>query len=128
MIRNSSLGVRFAASSLIAASAICLIVGMVAWKMVSGLTHLQAAQEASLKSHDLIDRLTSIDELTRSQVESGMRTLKAGGLRKGNPALQGTASLGGKPVPNLYLGAESQIENFALVDSVKELAGGTATL
>lgn len=128
MREKSSLGAQFAAWSLIAASAICLIVGIIAWKVVSRLTHLQAAQEATATTRNLIDRLTSIDDLTRSQVESEMRTLKAIGLRKGNPALKGTDDLDGKTVPNLYLGTESQNRNFTLVDSMKELTGGTATL
>ena len=36
--------------------------------------------------------------------------------------------MAGKSVPDLHLGSQSQAMNFALVDRVKELVGGTATL
>jgi methyl-accepting chemotaxis protein len=57
-----------------------------------------------------------------------MRILEDQGRLKGVPSIMGTSVIAGKAVPNLHLGSESQNLNFTMVDHVKELAGGTATL
>jgi hypothetical protein len=69
-----------------------------------------------------------IDQFSRAQVESGMRILKDQGRLMGVPSLQGTAVVGTRRVPALHLGPVSQTLNFAMVDRVKDLVGGTATL
>jgi methyl-accepting chemotaxis protein len=127
-MRYSSLAVRFAQSSLIASAAMALVFCIAAWVIVSGRTDAQAEREAALQSQNLLGRIASIDELTRAQVDSGMRTLMAAGLRIGPPSIGGAARIAGKSVPNLRLGPQSQVGNFELVDHVKSLVGGTATL
>jgi HAMP domain-containing protein len=57
-----------------------------------------------------------------------MKILQEQSRGKGVPSLRGTTAVAGKTVPDLHLGAESQTLNFLMVDRVKELAGGTATL
>lgn len=127
-MKSSSLAVRFALSSLLASAAMALVFGIVAWVIVSGRTNAQAEREASLQSQNLVSRIASIDELTGAQVEAGMRTLTDEGQRLGAPSIDGTAQIAGKTVPNLRLGSQSQVGSFALVDHVKTLAGGTATI
>ena len=105
-----------------------LAFGVIAWRMVSGQLERQAEQEATLQSDEVISQLTTIDQLSRAQVESAMRILEDEGAAKGKPSVKGTASVAGKEVPDLHLGTESQVMSFALVDHVKSLAGGTATL
>jgi methyl-accepting chemotaxis protein len=57
-----------------------------------------------------------------------METLEDQGRLKGAPSLKGSSIVSGKTVPDLHLGTESQTLNFTMVDHVKKLAGGTATL
>jgi methyl-accepting chemotaxis protein len=125
---NRSLAVRFTVSMMQAATVIALVFGIAAWVVVSGRTHAEAVHEATLQSDNLLNRIASIDELTSAQVASGMRVLQSEGLRRGAPSLKGTTEVAGKTVPALYLGDDAQTGTYAVVDRVKSLAGGTATL
>jgi methyl-accepting chemotaxis protein len=128
LLKRSSLGVNLVASSLVAVAVIGVAFAAIAWHLVGVQVRRQAAQEVALQSDVVLGQLATIDQLSRAQVESAMRILTEEGLRKGEPALKGTVPLAGKVVPDLHLGAESQVLSFALVDHVKSLAGGTATL
>jgi hypothetical protein len=127
-MKRSSLGMRLVLSTMLLVSIIGLFFGLIAWHMVSSQVHRQTQQEAQRQSEEAIGQLASIDQLTRAQVESAMRILENEGRRQGAPSLKGTAAFAGKTVPDLHLGAESQAMNFSVVDHVKELAGGTATV
>jgi methyl-accepting chemotaxis protein len=127
-MNRSSIGLRLIVSTLLVVSLTGVAFGVVAWEMVSSQVRQQATAESARQSSKVIARLATIDQLSRALVESGMRILQDEAGRKGAAALDGTASIDGKPVPNLVLGKESQVLNFAVVDHVKELAGGTATM
>lgn len=125
---KKSLSRRLAISSFLVVSAIAFGFALVAWQVVSARIRASAAQEAARQSEQTLSTLAGIDQLTRSQVETGMRLLQEESRRKGSPSLKGTSQAGGHTVPNLALGDESQVENYTMVDHVKGLAGGTATL
>jgi methyl-accepting chemotaxis protein len=127
-MKFSSLAVRLAASTLLLVSVIGFIFTFLVWRAVSSQVHSQAAREVSQQSGDVIGRLATIDQLSHAQVESGMRNLQAEARLRGTPSLRGEVTLAGKRIPDLHLGPDSQVSSFALVDHVKELAGGTATL
>jgi len=127
-MQRSSLGIRLVVSSLIAVSVIGSLFGIMTWKIVTSQVRSLATGEQNRKSEEIIGRLDSIDQLTRAQVDVGMRTLQAEGKRVGEPSLNGSTTVAGKTVPNLCFGTQSQVESFAVVDQAKKLAGGTATL
>jgi methyl-accepting chemotaxis protein len=127
-MQKSSLGLRLAISSFVAVSVAAMIFGAIAWQIVSERIHHQAMDEAALKSAEAILQLTSIDQLTHAQVDTSMRVLQDEGRARGPASIQGTATAGGRSVPDLHLGRESEVQNYAMVDHVKGLAGGTATL
>ncbi|MGA2351266.1 MAG: Cache 3/Cache 2 fusion domain-containing protein [Terracidiphilus sp.] len=127
-MKSSSLGVRVVVSTLLAVFITCLIFSVIAWRIVSTRVEQEAAKESAFQSEGVISRLSTIDQLSRAQVDSAMRILEDQSQLKGVPSLKGTAAVGGKTVPDLHLGSESQVLSFAMVDHVKELAGGTATL
>jgi len=127
-MKRSSLGMHLAVSSLWMVLIVGFLFGSIAWHMVSRQVDRQAEQEAALQSDEVIGQLTTIDQLSRAQVDSAMRILEDESAVKGKPTLKGAASVAGKSVPDLHLGSESQVMNFAMVDRVKALAGGTATL
>jgi methyl-accepting chemotaxis protein len=127
-MKRSSLGIRVVVSTLLVVFITCLVFSVIAWRIVSARVEQEAVKESALQSEEAISRLATIDQLSRAQVDSAMRILVNQSLLKGAPSLKGTAAVAGKTVPDLHLGSESLTMNFTMVDHVKELAGGTATL
>jgi methyl-accepting chemotaxis protein len=127
-MKNNSLGFRLLASSFWAVFITGILCGVVSWQIVSHRVSAQAAQEATRQSETALSEIAAIDQLSRAQVESAMRLLQDLGKSRGLPELKGTATVSGKTVPDLHLGSSSQVLNFEMVDHVKALAGGTATL
>ena len=127
-MNRSSLSTRLVVSTLIAVSINCLICTGLAWRIASAWINREAMQEANAQSTEVIGRIANIDQLSRAQVESASRILEDQGHLKGIPSLKGSVPLAGVQVPDLHLGSESQVQNFTMVDHVKALAGGTATL
>ncbi|MGD0097999.1 MAG: methyl-accepting chemotaxis protein [Terracidiphilus sp.] len=127
-MKRASLGMRLVVFTLIVVSIACALCGGVAWRIASMWIYSGAAEEAARQSGQMARQLSIIDQFSHAQVESSMRTLEDQSRMKGAPSLSGTSLIAGKTVPNLYFGTESQNLNFSIVDHVKELAGGTATL
>ena len=125
---KSSLGTRLLVSTLLVVSITCILCASVALRIAANWIDRDAAEDAATQSDFVIARIATIDELARARVETAMRTLEDEGRRTGNPAINGEAALQGKTVPDLYLGPESQVLRFDVVDHVKQLAGCTATL
>jgi hypothetical protein len=61
-------------------------------------------------------------------VKSSMTDLKAQTAKLGAPKIEGTTTVAGKNVPNLYFGSTNMDNNFKVVDAVANKYGGTATL
>jgi len=127
-MKKSSLSKRLILNTLIAFAAIGVIFAALAWQILSAEVNREAEHEAAQQASQVASRLESIDQLTRAQVDSAMRILEDEGQALGMPSLKGTVDVGGKSLPNLFLGNQSQVMNFTMVDHVKQLAGGTATL
>ena len=100
----------------------------VAWHIASKWIYANAADDAGHQTAEAIGHIATINQLSRAQVESAMRILQDQSRIVGAPSLKGESTVAGKSVPDLHLGSESQTLNFAVVDRVKQLAGGTATL
>lgn len=123
-----SLGTRLVAATLLLVVVVCSFFGIFTWMYFSLRTHHDAEREAHGQSSEVLARIASIDELSGQRVRDAMHVLKDLSKAQGAPALKGTASVNGKSVPNLVFGGQSQVENFAIVDRVRELTSGTATL
>ena len=61
-------------------------------------------------------------------VKKAMAMLKAKAEKMGPATIKGEASVAVKKVPALYFGKTKMNNNFALVDKVQKIMGGTATL
>lgn len=122
-----SLGVRVVFLPTMIVLVVTIILGIILWQILSGQAAKQAVVEAEKQRSVLINNLNTIDDLTRQQVQIGMRVFQSETKRVGAPSVHGTVQLGSVSVPNLFLGASSIVGDYALVDHVKELAGGTAT-
>ena len=123
-----SLGLRFLLVTGTAVSAVGVLFGGIGWWVTRDHDLKMAHQQIVDQRQSLLRRLDNIDAMTTDAVHTGMRVLMDQGMRTGVPQIQGTAVVAGKTVPDLHLGKVSQSMNFALVDSVRRLAGGTATL
>lgn len=76
-----------------------------------------------------LGRLLNItNALVDEKANISMQLLKERTLVLGDPAVNGASNVDGKPLPNLMFGKTQLTNNANLVDSVSNLAGGTATL
>ena len=88
----------------------------------------RADREAKDHVEAVLAVLQTVDNLSSQSVQSAMKLLLQEGERTGVPESKNSATIGGQPVPGLYLGRASQVGNFVLVDRLKQLTGCTATL
>lgn len=127
-MKTRSLGFRFLWMTGAAMGAVGVLFGAIAW-IVTRDHDLQVAQQQITEGQQSLFRgLDNIDTMTTDAVHTGMRVLMDQGSRMGTPQIDGTAVVAGRTVPDLRLGTVSQTMNDELVDSVRRLAGGTATL
>lgn len=85
-------------------------------------------EKIAIKNEDIIRNLEASNNLVLEECQASMRVLKREALALGEPSLGETVTVGDTTAPNLYLGKTPQANNFSVVDKVKELMGGTATL
>jgi esterase/lipase superfamily enzyme len=62
------------------------------------------------------------------KIKAAMADLRAETAKLGAPKIEGTATVAGKNVPELYFGSTKMDNNFKVVDAVAKKNGGTATL
>jgi methyl-accepting chemotaxis protein len=112
---------------------IIMISGMIltSW-VVSNTVHdfyLESAENTiTEKMNELNEKLTLIDALVLEEVKIGMASIKNEATKTGIPNIDGTIEFEGRTIPNLKLGKSEVTNNFTVVDKVKEIAGGTATI
>lgn len=112
---------------------IIMISGMIliSW-VVSNTVHdfyLESAENTITdKMNELNEKLTLIDALVLEEVKIGMASIKNEASKLGNPNIDGTIEFEGRTIPNLKLGNSTVANNYTVVDKVKEIAGGTATI
>lgn len=84
------------------------------------------------KAREISDRITGNLDLSStmylSSVKMGLESLRDQAAKHGAPRLGALVSLGNTTVPNIQFGKHSVGGNFSVVDRVKAIAGGTATL
>lgn len=127
-MKSLSLGLRFLLMTGTAAGAVGLLFGGIGWVFTRHHDLQMAQQQIAEGDQSLIRRLDNVNAMTTDAVHTSMRVLMDQGIRTGVPQIKGTAVVAGRTVPDLHLGTVSQTMDFALVDSVRRLAGGTATL
>jgi PAS domain S-box-containing protein len=107
---------------------------LVALGLYGGYRNLHATVESSLQ--DSIDQrigevrreLITIHGLYLDRVQDSMRVLQSEALARGSPAAGAPVRIEDRTVPDLHFGAEPVALQFAIVDKVTALMGGTATL
>jgi methyl-accepting chemotaxis protein len=123
------LSTKLAAAVVSVVGIIILLIGLLG---VTTITYSRLKASAEEKRKALTDNITQdlniVNSLVDEQVRASMRVLQLEGKSIGDASLAESMQIGDKNVPNLILGKTSQVNNFNLVDRVKELMGGTATL
>ena len=127
-MRIRSLGIRLVAATLLLVVAVCSVFGVITWLYFSMRTQRDAAREAGLESAEVLARFANIDELSSQRVGDAMHVLQQQVQLLGDPSLKGSASLNGASVPNLVFGSQPQVENFQVVDRIRDLTASTATI
>ena len=87
-----------------------------------------ANYKVAAEIRNIEEQLHTTNNLLLEQVRTAVQVLKEKSLRIGNAKTDGTLTIKDKAVPGLYFGSELINENYLLVDEVKQLAGGTATI
>ncbi len=102
-----------------------VVAGWIGYTQLSRHIHKEANAQIESRLHHVMDILSATDQTTSSLVKASMGFLKTEALKTGAPSLQSpegggkaTLAFGGKPVAG----------SFEIVDVVKSVMGGTATL
>lgn len=105
------------------------LVAIVGFTLLTANVRSEAAnQEATDVRNELYRLAVLADALIDEQVNSAMSLLMRDGQALGTPSKGSTVNVNGRTVPDLLLGTNAQANNFALVDGLTDIMGGTATL
>ena len=89
---------------------------------------VDAGQSANDSIENVRATLNMGDEFYRKQCLMSISTLRRETLDLGAPHLMGTITVGGTTAPDLAFGTTLMGNNFTIVDRIKDLMGGTATI
>ncbi|WP_028024681.1 methyl-accepting chemotaxis protein [Enterovibrio calviensis] len=109
-----------------------LIVGVIVFFLnysnQAEITRLQIEKEKDAIGQEMIGLMESSHGLVMDRVRSSMNLLIKEGSSLGEAALGEKVTVSDRQATNMYLGGTSQANNFALVDGITEIMGGTATI
>ncbi len=119
---------KFMTPALLIIALVMLVAGWLLSDYIENSLKRQAEDQidAELRLSESI--LNTSNMLLDEQIHSGLHVLQSEAQRIGPPSLGPTVQVGSELVPNLLLGGKPQANNFVLVDKVKSLMGGSATL
>ncbi|MCC6398745.1 MAG: Cache 3/Cache 2 fusion domain-containing protein, partial [Bacteroidetes bacterium] len=113
------------------AAVIIIAVLVSAWSVstyMGNQIHQSTVNLVNAKGDQIVSTLDATHALMRDKVDIGMKTLLTHGKNMGQVSVYGETMVEKERVPILALGGVSQANAVGLVDGVKALAGGTATL
>ncbi|MGQ8365626.1 Cache 3/Cache 2 fusion domain-containing protein [Glaciecola sp. 1036] len=91
-------------------------------------TKLAVTERKEIMANQLFDILAVTDGLMQERVKSSMKLLLERGRNMGEATLAGSVNVNGTDANQLLIGGQEQANNFALVDGLTQVMGGTATL
>jgi signal transduction histidine kinase/CheY-like chemotaxis protein len=107
---------------------IVLLAGWLGYRRISDNIRSLADLQMQQKLDHVMDVLEATNTTYMSLVRSSMRVLKMEAARLGPPSLRQISGPDGAPRGELFFGEQPMAGSFELVDRVKELMGGTATI
>ncbi|MFH0736176.1 MAG: methyl-accepting chemotaxis protein [bacterium] len=120
-----------ASKFLIPATSLILAAIIISLILLSGYVEksirLKSDEQINLTTSKIFDNLDLSNKLILDQVKTGMNVLKDLSKAHGEANIADITTINGISLPDLKFGKTSQNNNYALVDKVKMLVGGTAT-
>ena len=104
-----------------------LIVGFILSKKLSEDLTDRALESTKAKIESIDEQLSVINSIMLERVKSSINLLKSFSLKQGAPSIKGSSITNNVSLPGLYFGSTAVNNNYAVVDNVKELLGGTST-
>lgn len=111
-----------------------LLIGFIAVGVVissitqSRIINQQASDESASLRNEVLRLLGVTDAIMSERVKNSMTLLIERGTALGDARLGPSVSVGSARAPQLLLGDQAQANDFALVDGLTRIMGGTATL
>jgi signal transduction histidine kinase/DNA-binding response OmpR family regulator len=105
-----------------------VLAGWLGYRRISENIRSQADLQMHAKLDHVMDVLEATNTTYMSLVRSSMRVLKLEAARSGAPSIRSTTGPDGASKDDLFFGEQPMSEGFDLVDEVKTLMGGTATI
>jgi signal transduction histidine kinase/CheY-like chemotaxis protein len=102
--------------------------GFLGYRQVSSQIRHEAENQMAAKLEHVIDVLAATDSIYLHLVHSSMRVLKMEAARLGGSRMEMLPSPAGEAEADLFFGGTRMSRAFDLVDEVKAIMGGTATL
>lgn len=102
--------------------------GVITAIALRGQIQRHAQDQVTAQIDQVLQSLEMTDTLMQEKVQASMKVLISHGLALGTPSMGKEVSVGAEMANDILLGETPQANKFALVDQVKALMGGTATL
>ena len=125
---RTKLAFKFLGVTMAIVACLFLAAGLLAVRNVAAGINASAELQSHLQTDEMLGTLAVIDDLARASVKASIKVLTSDAGSMGKPSLGHPVSLGKENLPDLLLGGKSQLNNFALVDRLREKTGATATL
>ncbi|MBS1796374.1 MAG: Cache 3/Cache 2 fusion domain-containing protein [Acidobacteria bacterium] len=128
MLWYQRLSTKLAAAVLVAVGFLTIFSGWVGTNYLYSRFQKDAARSNQARLELLKKELHTIDALMEGQVKASMKVFQDRAMSLGAPEYGKPVQVGDKSVPDIAFGGSGQANNFAVVDKVKELMGGSATI
>jgi len=116
-------------ATLAALLVVFILVGVVISSVTqTRLIHARATTESAGLRNEVLRLLGVTDAIMSERVRNSMALLIERGTALGEASLGSSVQVGGASAPQLQLGYQPQANDFALVDGLTQVMGGTATL
>jgi signal transduction histidine kinase/DNA-binding response OmpR family regulator len=105
-----------------------VLAGVLSYRQISANMSQSAQHRIALTLHHVRQELDTTNALYLDLTRASMRLLKERTTRLGPPRLGPPTTVADRVVPNLMFGSHGVANDFAIMDGIKEIMGGTATL
>lgn len=123
-----TLAKKFALAVTAAIAGLALLFAIVTTVTSSNRLSAQANADADQLQREIVRLIRLTDNLLANQVVAAMNVLRQEANELGTARVGNTVTVGSRSVPDLLFGNNAQANNYALVDRVADVIGGTATI
>src|SRR5581483_647307 len=125
---SSSLTFKITGPMILLVIVVAAAVGLVVGRLIESSIKASAAEQVQAKLNNINSGLDISNQILLDRVQGTIKVLMREGQLIGPARLGETVTVGAEQVPQLIFGDKPQANNFEVVDRVKSLVGGVATL